>query len=88
MDYDDDNQLGLATILRIVIEECEGIHLVACDDFAGREYLIFHQQYPWNMNTKELAMTKERLDKLFAKYISILTDEPLVIDYQVVENGG
>ena len=33
-------------------------------------------------------MTEEAVAGLFRKYVSILTDEAIEIDYQSVENGG
>lgn len=33
-------------------------------------------------------MTEEAVEELFRKYISVLTDIPIEIDYQYVENGG
>lgn len=33
-------------------------------------------------------MTEERLRTIYAKYVSILTDRAVAVDYQSVENGG
>lgn len=79
---------GLGVIIKGVIEECEDIHLLACDDFNGYQYLIFSMQYPWYMSEKEKSMTEKDVYDLFNKYVSILTDEFVSIDYQEVENGG
>lgn len=40
------------------------------------------------MTDVDKKMTEEKLQQLYAKYVNILTDEVLDIDYQSVENGG
>ena len=40
MAFDVDFYLGLAAILKAVIEEAEGITLTACNDCEGRKYLL------------------------------------------------
>jgi hypothetical protein len=79
---------GLCVIIKGVIEECEGIRILACDDFNGYQYLIFSMQYPWYMSDKEKNMTEKDVYDMFNKYVSILTDEFISIDYQEIENGG
>jgi len=85
---DGDRYLGFATILSEVIYEAEGIELLPCDDFNSCRYLIYPPIYPWQMNEIDLSMTEEKIDELFQKYISIITDTPIEITYQEVENGG
>ena len=41
MEFDQDFYLGLATILKEVIAEAEGIDLTACDDYEGKAYLLY-----------------------------------------------
>lgn len=48
---------GLAGILAEVIQEVEGIEMLACDDFDGTEYLLYSPQYPWHMSDKDRTMT-------------------------------
>lgn len=86
--YDDVCICGLAAILAGVIEESEGIAFSACTDFEGDSFLIYSPSYPWNLPEIEASLTEDRLNKILTKYISILTDEPIEIDYQSVENGG
>ncbi len=88
MEYDQDFRLGLATILKEVILEAENVRLEACDSFEGKDYLLFCPDYPWNWNNQKQLMTEEAVDELFRKYIPVLTDIPIEIDYQSVENGG
>lgn len=88
IEYDDSYFLGLASLLKEVIQEAEGIELYACDDYDFENYLIYPPMYPWQMTEKYKSMTEESLNELFRKYVSILTDEPVDIDYQSIENGG
>ncbi|MDD4509360.1 MAG: hypothetical protein PHY23_00345 [Oscillospiraceae bacterium] len=87
-EFDDDYHGELATILQAVIKEAEGLKLCYCDDFDGRDYLIFLPQYPWSANEGTKDMTEERLTEIFTKYVAVLTDSPIKVDYQSVENGG
>lgn len=79
---------GLGTIIASVIKECEGISLLCCSDFDCYHYLIFSTTYPWYMTEKEKNMTEEDVRCLFAKYVNVLTDEPISVEYQSVANGG
>ncbi len=40
------------------------------------------------MSDKEKNLTEEDLCKLYAKYLHVVTDEDLVVEYKSVENGG
>ena len=56
-----------------------------CDYYSGIAYLI---KEVIQEAEREKNLTKEEFNKIFKKYINILTDNKLVIDYQSVENGG
>ena len=71
-----------------MIEEAEGIVFSACTDFEGDQFLIYQPSYPWNLPEAETALTEERTDEILTKYVAILSDDPVEIDYQSVENGG
>lgn len=88
MGFDQDYRLGLATILREVILEAENVELEACDSFEGKDYLLFCPNYPWNWTGQKQLKTEADVAAIFKKYIPVLTDEPIDIDYQSVENGG
>lgn len=88
LEFDQDFNLGLASILKEVIREAEQIELTACDDFDCRNYLLYESGYPWYFSKTKVLSTEEAAADLFRKYISILTDEPINIEYQGVENGG
>lgn len=88
LDFDQNYNLGLAAILKDIIREAENIELTACDDFNCREYLIYEASYPWHFSKTKILPSEKAAKELFRKYISILTDEPIIIEYQGVENGG
>jgi hypothetical protein len=79
---------GLGAIMQAVIKECEDVNLLVCDDYNCYHYLIFSVGYPWNMSDKEKNMTEEDLRCMFSKYVNILMDDLITVDYQSVENGG
>ena len=89
-EYDDDCfcEYGLAPIISAVIKECEGIELLACSDYNCNHYLIFSVMYPWQMTEKEKNMTEEDIRLLIAKYVHVLTNVDIDVNYQSVENGG
>lgn len=88
MEFDQDFGLGLATILKEVISEAENIELEACDSYDEKTYLLYCPEYPWNQAGRKQLTTEDAAIELFQKYVSVLTDEPIDIDYQSVENGG
>lgn len=88
MEYDQDYQLGLATILCEVIQEAEGVIFTPCDDFDGWTYLVYQPSYPWALPENEAQLTEERIAEILGKYVRMLTDEEITIDYFSVENGG
>lgn len=88
MNADQDYNLGLSTILREVISEAEGVELEACDDIEGHRFLLYCPRYPWHFSVKDNKLTEDGCKELFKKYVRILTDQDVDIDYQSVENGG
>lgn len=81
-------ELGLGPIIRAVINECENIELLCCSNYNGEQYLIFNVTYPWYMSDKEKNMTEEDVRLVISKYVNMLTDKNIIIEYQSVENGG
>ena len=88
LSLDEDFDNGIATVLAEVIEEIEHIPLTHCDDFDGSVYLIYQPTYPWKLTEAEKTLTVEKLDAMLRKYAAIVTDDPIEMDYQEVENGG
>ena len=74
--------------LQKVIEEAEGLCLTACDDCDSRTYLIYQPRYPWALTQADRDLTEEHLAAMFGRYVGMLTDEVVDVDYQEVENGG
>lgn len=77
---------GLSCIIREVINN--ELPIVFADDFDCVPYILYCPRYPWSLEDKEKRLTKEDVEEVFKKYINILTDTPVVIDYYSVENGG
>lgn len=88
LDFDQDYNNGIAAILQAVIKEATGIEFAACDNFDCMRYLIYMPSYPWNMTERDRSITQDELDEVLKKYVSIITDSKLDIDFQEVENGG
>lgn len=88
MEFDQDYMLGLSYLLKEVILEAEAVEFTACDDFYGHTFLVYEPRYPWQTGEKERSMQESDIHAIFQKYVSVLTDKPIGIDYQVVENGG
>lgn len=88
MEYDETYMYGLATLMQEVIDEAEGVTFTACSNFDGDQYLIYQPSYPWNRTDADVGLTQEKIDEILTRYMSILSDESIEIDYQAVENGG
>lgn len=84
---DDYCNRGVAYFLYNVIPDDE---LIVCsaDDYYGTTYILYCPDYPWRLKEYERNLTEDDVREIFTKYISILTDDPVAIDYYEVENGG
>ena len=87
-EYDQDFYGGLATILQSVIQEVEKIDFTFADDFNCNHFLVYERCYPWQLTEREKDFDIEDVENIFRKYVSILTDQVITIEYQSVENGG
>ena len=54
----------------------------------GNTYLLYEPRYPWWLKDCERHLTETDICSLLAKYVSIITDELITVDYQNPENGG
>lgn len=88
IEFDQDYNLGLAYILQQVILEAEGIEFTACNDFDGRIYLLYGPSYPWDMPERDISLKERDIAHILAKYLRLLTDENIPVDYHSPENGG
>ena len=76
---------GIAYVLYQVIDD---FTVTFADDYNGTAYILYTPTYPWNMTEKEKNLKEEDVKHVFKKYIDILTDKSVPIDYYNVENGG
>lgn len=77
---------GVTYVLLNVIQN--DLNVIHADDYDGTTYILYSPHYPWSMPHKEKNLSEEDVTKIFAKYINVLTDQDVDIDYQSVENGG
>lgn len=87
-EYEQYDTCHLASVLRLVILETEGILLTDCNNLDDEDYLVYQPLYPWELNDVDKSMTRENLESIFHKYLSIITDEIPRFESQEVENGG
>ncbi len=88
LEFDQDYDCGIATILKDVILEKEHIEFYCCEDFDGKKYIMYQPCYPWQMRWRDRRMTKKKITKILAKYLRILTEQPFEIGEIESENGG
>lgn len=88
MEFDQDYDLGLATILHEVILEAEGLQFVACSSYEGEQYLLFTPVYPWEIKEKEKDLTEDKIKEILRRYTSLLVDGQINVDYWEAENYG
>lgn len=80
----DYGETGLAHVLY----EAINLSVTVTSDFDNRYYILYEPSYPWTIPEGEENLTEEDVLRIFRKYISVVTDEDIFIDYQSVENGG
>ncbi len=79
-------ETGLAHVLyKVIFAELD---VTVTSDFDNKYYILYEPSYPWNMPKNEENLTSDDVFKVFWKYISVVTDEYIFIDYRSVENGG
>lgn len=78
----------IASMLQETVLAAEGIELSVCKNYEDECYLIYQPNYPWQMNEHDLALTEESLENIFRKYVGVLTDDEILLEFQEVENGG
>jgi hypothetical protein len=49
--------------------------------------LLFTATYPWYLKEHEKNLSEEDIANVFRKYVSVLTNKAINIDYYAVENG-
>ena len=78
---------GVSYILYNVIPK-DKLNVIYCDDYNGYQYILYTPSFPWGLTEYERNLTEDTAREIFAKYIKILTDEPVTIGYYMAENGG
>lgn len=76
------------TCLAHVLYEIINLSVSVALDFGNRHYILYEPSYPWSIPDGEENLTEEDVLRIFRKYISVVTDDDIFIDYQSVENGG
>ena len=76
---------GVAYVLNQIIDD---IPIEFAYDYYGVQYILYTPTYPWFMTDTDKTLTKEDVENMFKKYVKILTDKDINIDYYSVENGG
>ncbi len=79
---------GIAYILAAVMREFDDIPFQAICDYNGIWYVVLPPTYPWALWPHERDLLREEVDILIEKYVKMLTDRKIEIDYQEIENGG
>ena len=88
-DFEDFDTVNYSSGTGIVLYEAiDEFTVEYVDDYDGRTYVVFAQAYPWRMSEQEKALTENNVREVFEKYIKILTDEPVKVDYWIIENRG
>ena len=87
-EYDENDGCHLAAILRMVILETEGVEFTACNNFSDQDFLLYEPIYPWGLTEIDKTMTKEKLESILCKYLSMITEIVPEFGYQEAENGG
>lgn len=66
------NERGVASVLRDLIDTELPVEYV---DSYGDSYILYMPIFPWDMNDQEKNLTRQDVEKIFEKYIKVLTDE-------------
>lgn len=80
------DEVGIATVLAVVIDACENVRMQPIMDSNGNSFLIFPERYPWQYNSREKQLIDEDVYEIIDKYVRILTTEDIKIEKIGVEN--
>lgn len=80
------DEVGIATVLAVVIDACENVRMQPIMDSNGNSFLIFPERYPWQYNSREKQLIDEDVYEIIGKYVRILTTEDIKIEKIGVEN--
>ena len=80
------DEVGIATVLAVVIDACENVRMQPIMDSNGNSFLIFPERYPWQYNSSEKQLIDDDVYEIIGKYVRILTTEDIKIEKIGVEN--
>lgn len=84
--WKDYEEVGIATVLAVVINTCENIQMLPTMDANGYTFLLFEERAPWKYNAREKKLTESELTAIIGKYVRALTTEDIPIETISVEN--
>lgn len=79
-------EVGIATVLAVVINACENVQMLPTADTNGYTFLILEEKAPWKYNTREKHLTEEELIAIIGRYVRVLTTELVPVEHIAVEN--
>lgn len=91
IDYccDNNEEDYLSWLIADVIREKEYINLIVDADEDGNEYLLLESKLPWEVDTvSEQSLTPEKLERIISKYVGIISDRKIELDYVSIEHFG
>ena len=80
------DEVGIATVLAVVIDACENVRMQPIMDSNGNSFLIFPERYPWQYNSREKQLIDDDVYEIIGKYVRILTAADITIEKIGVEN--
>lgn len=83
-ELDGDWYLGIATLIKEVLTEYSGIVFTACGDAGGYKYVMYCQNFPWNMSEAEKGLTKEKLSEIMS-IMGIIVENSEKLSFSEVE---
>jgi len=83
-ELDEDCRLGFASLIKEVLSEYSGIVFTACDDADGNKYVMYRQDYPWNMSEAEKGLTEERVKEIMS-IMSLIVENPEKLSFGEIE---
>jgi hypothetical protein len=81
----DYEEAGIATVLAVVINACEGINMLATMSDGGYTFLIFQERAPWKYNQRERNLTETELTAIIGKYVRVLTSDDINVKFIEIE---
>ena len=78
--YENTGYFGLSAILVDIIGKEENLEHLTADDSISNSCIYLPANYPWCFNSVEKLLTPNNMEYLFRKYLSQITDDPIVCE--------